>query len=337
MASTASDFLAAKIEELENGTSYTYMIRIRSTTSTLRVLKRQKNDLQDGLLERAYRDLIVSRVVRADRGQRVSSFNQSRFKKDVNKYYSTVDSNDGTAHWCHVIGGFFDKTFVKAAHIVPKSLDREELAHLFGDEDVVISLPQNALSLHHKVESLLDRGDIAIVPMPGTFTAPTEWRCIVLNESLNMDVIYTSDGYTEGETPFVLRVKDLDNRPLKFLSDNRPRRRYLYLRFLISYMWGKRASVAGVEQKVESNRFWPSAGSYLQRSTLQTLARCVSGCEIPEYLTAEQTFTSSETPERGVTAGMNLAADLISSRRVESGKTAGPDLVDAVTETMKRL
>ncbi|KOS36164.1 hypothetical protein ACN38_g13125 [Penicillium nordicum] len=42
------------------------------------------------------------------------------------------------------IGGFFDKKSVKAAHVVPKSLDQEELAHIFGDEDVVISLPQNA-------------------------------------------------------------------------------------------------------------------------------------------------------------------------------------------------
>jgi hypothetical protein len=131
--------------------------------------------------------------------------------------------------------------------------------------------------------------------------------------------------------------KDLDNRPLKFLSDNRPRRRFLYLRFLISYLWSKRESVPGLERKVESNRFWPSAGSYLQHSTLQTLARCISGCEIPKDLTTEHTFTRSNSPERNVTAGMNLAAGLMSGRRVESGKTADPDLVDAVTETMKRL
>jgi hypothetical protein len=188
--STASDFLAAKIEELENETSYIanikagmeeanvkgiltdgeyrralepYTIRIRATTSALRVLKRQKHVLEDdlnetlavykrlrtdppsdeGLLEIAYKDSIVSRVMRAERKQRASSFNQAQFKKDVHKYYSTVDSDDGTKVWCHVIGAFFDKNSVKAAHIVPKSLDREELAHLFGDEDVVISLPQN--------------------------------------------------------------------------------------------------------------------------------------------------------------------------------------------------
>ncbi|KAJ5775864.1 uncharacterized protein N7511_000875 [Penicillium nucicola] len=394
--STAAEFLATKIEQLENETSYIaaikagmdeanvkgalideeyrkalepYTIRIRAANSTLRVIKRQKHLLEDdlnetlavhkrlrtdppsdeGLLERAYKDTIVSRVMRAEGKQRALSFNHARFKKEVNKYYSTLDSDDGTLVWCHVLGGFFDKKSVKAAHIVPKSLDRRELAHMFGDEDAVVSLPQNGLSLHHKVESLLDRGDIAIVPMPGVFAVPTEWRCIVLNESLNMDIIYKREGFTIGDTPFILRVKvrpgnypenylmDLDNRPLKFLSDNRPRRRYLYMRFLISYLWCKREPVHGLERKVESNRFWPSAGAYIEHSTLQTLARCISGCEIPKNLTAEQTFERSNSPERNVTAGMSLAADLMSIRRIESGKTAGPDLVNAVTESMKRL
>ncbi|KOS36163.1 hypothetical protein ACN38_g13124 [Penicillium nordicum] len=116
----------------------------------------------------------------------------------------------------------------------------------------------------------------------------------------------TIDGYTKGETPFILRVKDLDNRALKFLSENHPRRRYLYLRLLISYLWSKRESVPGMERKVDSKRFWPSAGSYLQRSTLQALARCISGCEIPKDLTTEQTFARSNSPERNDIAGMRL-------------------------------
>lgn len=76
---------------------------------TLAVHKRLRTDTpsDEGLLERAYKDSIVSRVIRAEGKQRASSFNQAQFKKDVNKYYSSVDSDDGTKVWCHVIGGFF--------------------------------------------------------------------------------------------------------------------------------------------------------------------------------------------------------------------------------------
>ncbi|CAG8092718.1 unnamed protein product [Penicillium salamii] len=162
---------------------------------------------------------------------------------------------------------FISKESVKAAHIIPKKLDREQLAHLFGDEDWEPSQPQNALSLHHKVETLLNRGEIAIVPMAGVMKTPTEWRFIVLNESLDMDVAYSGD-YRPGQEGSIIRAQDLDNRPLQFTSANRPLRRYLYMRFLISYLWAKRHLVAGLEQKVESKRFWPSAGTYLERSTM---------------------------------------------------------------------
>lgn len=32
---------------------------------------------------------------------------------------------------------------IMEAHLVPKSLDREEQGHLFGDTDLVTTLPQN--------------------------------------------------------------------------------------------------------------------------------------------------------------------------------------------------
>ncbi|CAG8923374.1 unnamed protein product [Penicillium salamii] len=379
---TASDFLAAKIEQLESETSYIaaikagldevsskgvltdmdyrkelapYLIRIRSAKSTIRVLKRQRKALEadltetmkaekrprtqppsdDGLLERAYRDTIVSRVMRAEGKQRGKPFDHSTFKKEVNDYYSTV-SNNGQKTWCHVLGMFVERRRVKAAHLVPKSLDQEELAHLFGDEDEVILLPQNALSLHHKIESLLDRGDIAIVPMPGVMEFPTEWRCIVLNESLNTDIVYIDED-SSGQTTSIIRVRDLDNRPLGFRSENRPRRRYLYLRFLISYLWCKRNSVTCLDRKVQSKRFWPSGGSYLEKSTLQTLARCISGCEIPADLTAQNTFDRSSDPERNITTGMALAVDFMDLHQRQDKGSTGPELVDALTESMKRI
>lgn len=86
---------------------------------------------------------------------------------------------------------------------------------------------------------------------------------------------------------------------------------------------------------MESRRFWPSASAYLRRSTLQTLARAISGCEIPKDLVASQTFESSDDPVRDFVAGMVLAADLrdIQPPDIQDHE----DLMDALTQTMKQL
>ncbi|KAJ6016929.1 hypothetical protein N7451_000308, partial [Penicillium sp. IBT 35674x] len=368
VASTVSDFLEAKITALEDESTYIgeiragldeaqangalandeyrrqldpFLSRVRSNISTLHVLKRQRNMLEEelsdtlatekkqrqhgptdhGLLQRAYTDTIITRVMKADGKQQALSFKSSRFKADVNAYYDAKDKTNPDLMFCHVLGTHFDKRTVKAAHLVPKSMTREELAHLFGDEDAVITLPQNGLSLHHKVESLLDKGEIAIIQMPGRMTTPTTWQCVVLDESLNNNIIFQHAGT-------IIRVQDLDGRRLTFKNDNRPRRRYLYMRFIISYLWAKRRDLPTMDEKVEARKFWPSGGAYLQKSTLQTLARCVSGCKIPENLIADQTFEGSSDTAKDTEVAMVLAADIRDHQR-------GPDVVGAITDTIK--
>ncbi|CAG8154037.1 unnamed protein product [Penicillium salamii] len=90
-----------------------------------------------------------------------------------------------------------------------------------------------------------------------------------------MDVVYRGDSRPVQEL-LTIRVKDLENRPLRFLSTNRPLRRYLHIRFLILYMWWKIKSVPNLCQKVGPGEFWPSAGMCFERVTLKTLARCKS-------------------------------------------------------------
>ncbi|CAG8007002.1 unnamed protein product [Penicillium salamii] len=375
--SAASDFLAAKIEKLDNEMSYIatlkagldeahttgrlsdaeyrtkiapYTARMRSAQMTLRVLKQQRHVLEEDLsetveaekhthrnhehcdgvllLERAYSDMVLTRVVKPERDRRFGCLEHSIDKGEVERYYSTVSECKHKV-WCHVLGMFISKRSIKTAHIVPEKLDREQLAHLFGDEDWEPSHPRNgktlmsslnepltdpsfslALSLYQKVEGHFNLGNIAIVPMPGVTKTPTEWRCIVLNESLNMDVVYRGD-YRPGQEPLTIRVKDLHNRPLEFLSTNRPLRRYLHIRFLILHMFSKITSVPILRQTVESGVFWSFAGKCFERETLQTFARCVSGCEVSEYFTAEHTFDHPTNPERNIPTGMAMAADLL--------------------------
>lgn len=72
-------------------------------------------------------------------------------------------------------------------------------------------------------------------------------------------------------------------------------------------------------QKVESRRFWPSGGDYIQHSTMVTLARCISGCEIPESVLGGNTFGSGNRPtendeELGMTAGSVIRNDADKAR-----------------------
>ncbi|KAJ5793509.1 hypothetical protein N7457_000108 [Penicillium paradoxum] len=366
LQSTTSNFLDVKIAALEDETEYIRCIkqgfdeilsaellssdafqreidpvlrRFRTTTQTLDVLKRQptliEEDLEvevkrrriagpldDGLVERAYVDTIIPRVMGAAAKIQKNAFDQKTFKKEVNRYYALPTENVGETSFCHVLGFFLPAPSVKAAHLVPNSLSQAEVSHIFGVQDGVLSDPRNALLLYKPIESLLDQGIIAVIPIPSAITEPTTWRCVVLDESKNENFVY------KRETGEIIKVKHLDERRLSFLSENRPRRRYLYFRFLISYLNAKRMKLSDITEKVEARRFWPSGGEYLNKSTLKTLARCVSGCELPDEFVTNKTFEDSANESRNLQAGMILGADI---------RDTNPDDRDALIESMKRL
>lgn len=133
--------------------------KFRSQADIVRVMKRdQRNlaeDLQDevnskrlrstdpndhGLLERAYRDAIIARVMSATARKTKSTFDQGKFKRRVNRFYGIKQPTiQKSFSWCHVLGFTIPASSVKAAHIVPKSLSPEEITHIFGQEDEVIT------------------------------------------------------------------------------------------------------------------------------------------------------------------------------------------------------
>jgi hypothetical protein len=134
--------------------------RFRATSQTLDVVKRQRTlieedlevevkrrriagPLDDGLVERAYVDTIIPRVMGAAAKIRKSPFDQKKFKKDVNQYYGLMTESGKETSFCHVLGFFLPASTVKAAHVVPKSLSQAEVSHIFGVQDGVLSDPRN--------------------------------------------------------------------------------------------------------------------------------------------------------------------------------------------------
>lgn len=109
----------------------------------------------------------------------------------------------------------------------------------------------------------------------------------------------------------IFTLQHLHNKPLTFINENRPRRRYLYFRFLISYLNAKRLNKGNITVPIETRKFWPSGGEYLHKSTLQALARSVSGSSIPEEITETHTFGDTELQHEDLDASNTLAAGIL--------------------------
>lgn len=154
------------------------------------------------------------------------------------------------------------------------------------------------------VKYLLEEGVIGIVPTRATGPVPGSWKCVVLDESKNEDFVYKRES---GQTirvkvgslyHFTFRsmikehrlmiIQDLNDRVLSFLSESRPQCRYLYFRFLLSYLKANRLELSDVTAKAEAQRFWPLSGEYLNKSALKTFARYVSGHELPDQFSYGQ-------------------------------------------------
>jgi hypothetical protein len=65
----------------------------------------------------------------------------------------------------------------------------------------------------------------------------------------------------------------------------------MYFRFVISYLHAKKADNSEFTERVEGKEhFWASPGNYLRQSTFISLARNISGLELPPSVYCDTTF-----------------------------------------------
>ncbi|KAJ5799231.1 uncharacterized protein N7518_001299 [Penicillium psychrosexuale] len=182
----------------------------------------------------------------------------------------------------------------------------KEVCHLFGVSNGVLGNRRNGITLAENIELLFDRGTIAIVPMPGPMKSPTQWRCVVLDESKKEDTI----GFFDGS---YMRLKDIDNKPLMFVSDNRPRERYLYFCFIIAYLNAKSRGASELWQE----RLKPHPVVFPDRNSQNPLFtwnnspdRKKTREEAGQPNPKDKTFDSGDTSTRDADAGTVLGADV---------------------------
>lgn len=266
----------------------------------LTVLKRQRKFIEDDLaevpppqnphLDDAYISLMIARIESACSKAPKSGtiINSQKLKANVLEYYagSRTTEDSQIEEYCMLTGWYapLPKTPVKAAHLVPRSLEGEDLNYLFGitGGEQVLSSPENSLLLHKNIEEALDSSEIVFLPVIDQGMA-IDWKLMVIDQSKLKKSI--TERYKWG---------DLHGKCLQFLNNNRPAKRYLYFRYVLSYLINKKRDPSSVEWAIDKNTkgyMWATPGPYLRNSLLHSLARRISDHYLPEALFQQTTFS----------------------------------------------
>ncbi|KAI9828163.1 MAG: hypothetical protein M1832_003690 [Thelocarpon impressellum] len=268
--------------------------------------RQQEMEHEHSELARAYVATIVERVKTGMAKQAGQYFNQKAFKNAVASYYEAETPSRGipgseVSKHCSIMG-WWGPADVKAAHIVPKVLASRELEKIFGVGDVMLSDPRNDAS-----REAGSRWKVVI-------TDPTKMKHSALKDR-ERDVLWS----------------EIDGRELRFLGDGRPARRFLYFRFVVTFLicrdrgtpldWAGGAKSDGV--------MWASPGPYLEKATLRHMARQISHHELPPAILAN-TFDDSNGGEDAHSIGPTLAEDM------DEAETSGLMLGLSVAEPFSR-
>ncbi|KAJ8061063.1 hypothetical protein OCU04_010140 [Sclerotinia nivalis] len=211
--------------------------------------------------EKAFVQLLLLHFVKEPKSQR------SRFRERINNYYGTIRFLDGDEdnpeYWCPVTQAWAPDTR-KAAHIFPQRLRQEGMDITFGK-----SVPnemysaRNGLMLENQIEKYFDLLQLAIVPCKDNVD---EFELRVLDKGL------LKMKHVESRCTFY----DLHGRRLKFLNENRPRKRYLYFHWMICMAVASSKAINQARIKEERKlyeKFWGTPGRWVREEMVRGLVK----------------------------------------------------------------
>ncbi|KAK2755739.1 hypothetical protein FQN54_005889 [Arachnomyces sp. PD_36] len=227
-----------------------------------------EDGLRDGLgMEDAYRAAVEGYLP----GKKRLHPPKSQFRRNVFEFYDARNPGQESSPraWCQLLGWCSEES-VEAVHVVPKTLDEDLISYHVGCVVTPETDRKNSLCLHSRIKQALDDGDIVIVPVSGQ---DDEWKCIVTNGKILGNPIGTA-GY---------RFDDIHKKQLQFRSASRPAKRYMFLRYLITYLPRRAEGGAEWARTVEEDiPAWAVPGKLLRRSSLRAFARVIGGEELAE-------------------------------------------------------
>jgi hypothetical protein len=99
-----------------------------------------------------------------------------------------------TQRFCSVLGIWISKVYTKCAHIVPKSFETKNLAYIFGANDAALASVRNGIIMNCKFEEAFDNGWVTLVPDGSVESTPTQWKVVLLNDTVRRETVYTEEG-----------------------------------------------------------------------------------------------------------------------------------------------
>ena len=231
-------------------------------------------------------------------GLKVPRLDRKCFQDNVNEYLGTkavYPETGDSKKWCNVLGYWLSPDSVKCAHIVPYSWNVKDMAHIFGSDEPPLTSKRNGLSFQKKIEEAFDNCWIVIVPVDSVEYTPTVWKIVLLNTA-ERDNVFFSDIFKATDRKF-WRWRDIDGRELSFRNDNRPARRFLYMRYALAWLHAEDKSWPGFKEKVPPGGVWASPNKpdgYLRKSILLELGK-KTGDRLPKDLINAGIFEDPDT------------------------------------------
>lgn len=221
---------------------------------------------------------------------------QSNFRKNLIAAYHSKHPEDGSV-WCPILHTFDNNPADNraAAHIFPRRLGQRAMNQIFGleaNEDLYGV--RNGMIILPAIESRFDKFQVVIVPAkPRTEANPVDdWVLRIVDHQLDDYKVHEI-----GKT-----FKELDGRPLVFLSNARPAARYLYFHYVVSMLLAKsdRSRKTGAISIASTNVVWATPGKYIRQNVLAALVREFGGVDptatdvFKEHAICETDASSSE-------------------------------------------
>ena len=207
-------------------------------------------------------------------GLKSPRLDRKHFQNIVNEYLDTkvVSATGDEKKWCHVLGYWLTPNSVKCAHIIPASWNVNGVAHMFGSDEPPLTSRKNGLSLQNKIAEAFDNCWIVVVPVGSVESTPTEWKIVLLNTAIKDNTFFTD--MLKATDRKLWRWRDIDGRKLSFRNDNRPARRFLYMRYALAWLHADDKSWPDFKEKVPPGEVWASPNKpdgYLRKSILLEL------------------------------------------------------------------
>ena len=219
-------------------------------------------------------------------GPRDSS-DQSSFRSKLLVAYNSKNPNHIIdEYWCPITSCWVHEDVIRAAHIFPYGAGQTAMDELFGrdatDREELFE-PQNGIMMSVDAEKRIANGCIVIVPdVPDDATTAVldEWTKAEI-KNYKLRVLRPKDPSMQKALPANSPINDtekprrswheLDGEKVNFLTDIRPRARYLYWQFAVSLIRKAAYSQHREENplvKEFNKRFWGTRGSWIKKKHL---------------------------------------------------------------------